>query len=235
MKDMVSKTADMTGSAAGSLHEQAPQHEVPPGRLTHHLRAIGVSRALEIGREDAPEEKEADRVADAVMRMPDPASGPPRIQRMCAECKEEEDKAMLSRASGEPVIRRQGDGLEDEEDEVAMAKPTSGPTSVTATATASTQVATMRRAGGMPLPSTERSFFESRMGHDFGRVRLHMSGTADNASRAMHARAFTVGRDIGFRADASPVGGSVGRRLLAHELTHVVQQGHASQLDEPSD
>src|SRR5262249_32925809 len=68
-----------------------------------------------------------------------------------------------------------------------------------------------------------RSFMESRLGHDFGKVRVHKDEKAETSARAINARAYTVGNHIVFgqRMDSNT---SEGRRLLAHELTHVVQQ-----------
>jgi hypothetical protein len=79
-------------------------------------------------------------------------------------------------------------------------------------------------SGGSPLPATERAFFEPRFGFDLGNVRIHAGTRADEAARAINARAFTRGSDIGFAAGEFAPGTSHGRRLLAHELTHVVQQ-----------
>jgi Domain of unknown function (DUF4157) len=81
---------------------------------------------------------------------------------------------------------------------------------------------------GRPLDASSRAFMESRFGRNFGSVRIHTDAAAARASRMMSAEAFTVGGDIHFaegryRPDTLP-----GRRLLAHELTHTVQQGGAS-------
>ena len=74
------------------------------------------------------------------------------------------------------------------------------------------------------LDPTTRTFMESRFGHDFGRVRLHADESAAAAARSLHARAFAVGRDIFFGAGLHATERADGRRLLAHELTHVLQQ-----------
>lgn len=78
--------------------------------------------------------------------------------------------------------------------------------------------------GGRPLPASARLFFESRFGHDFGGVRLHTDASAAASARSLDARAYTVGREITFGAGQYQPETSAGRRLLAHELTHVVQQ-----------
>jgi hypothetical protein len=66
---------------------------------------------------------------------------------------------------------------------------------------------------------------EGRFGHDFSQVRVHTDASADTSARAVRARAYTVGSDIVFRTGEYQPGTSGGERLLAHELTHVVQQG----------
>lgn len=81
---------------------------------------------------------------------------------------------------------------------------------------------------GQPLPASERAFFEPRFGHDFGHVRVHADPEAQAASDHLHARAFTHGHHIAFGAGQYAPGTTAGRRLLAHELTHVVQQGQGS-------
>ena len=80
------------------------------------------------------------------------------------------------------------------------------------------------RNGGERLTESARAFFESRLHYDFGRVRTHTGPRAEEAARAVHARAFTIGRDVVFGAGQFAPGTKEGQRLLAHELTHVVQQ-----------
>lgn len=77
---------------------------------------------------------------------------------------------------------------------------------------------------GRPLDGETRSFMEARLGHDFGDVRVHTDSRAGDSAKAVRADAYTVGRDVVFgRGQWSP-GTDAGRRMLAHELTHVVQQ-----------
>ncbi len=77
---------------------------------------------------------------------------------------------------------------------------------------------------GQPLPASERAFFEPRFGRDFGDVRVHSRPEAAAAANTLRARAFTHGSDIVFGAGEFSPGTRSGRQLLAHELTHVVQQ-----------
>jgi predicted chitinase len=80
------------------------------------------------------------------------------------------------------------------------------------------------RSPGQSLDGGTRAFMESRLGHDFSQVRVHADSRASDSARAVHAMAYTVGKDVVFQAGHYNPETDVGRRLLAHELTHVVQQ-----------
>jgi hypothetical protein len=141
-------------------------------------------------------EREADRVAENVMRMPEPqAPAPPR------PLKSDDDEVEAS------FVQRH-------------AAQNTAPDITTATA------ATIRglNSGGAPLPDRTRAFFEPRFGADFGNVRIHATAEASEAARSIRAHAFTVGRNIAFAEGRYAPDSPEGRRLLAHELTHVVQQ-----------
>ena len=150
-------------------------------------------------------EQEADRVADQVMRMPDPTlnrasidSAPVRhlsLQRKCQECEEEK----LQRKSQPPHTDTPSAGLDI--------------------------VAATLRQGGRPLDATTRSFFEPRFGVDFSNVRIHTNTQAAESARAVNALAYTIGSNVVFNSGQYAPHRDSGRRLLAHELTHVVQQG----------
>jgi hypothetical protein len=79
--------------------------------------------------------------------------------------------------------------------------------------------------GGQSLPASTQSFFEERFGQDFSDVRVHTGPRADEAAQSIDAEAFTLGSDVAFARGAYRPQTSEGKRLLAHELTHVVQQG----------
>jgi hypothetical protein len=147
-------------------------------------------------------EEEADRVAEQVMRMPE-SSPAARIQRMCAGCEEE-----LQR---EATV--EGDALNER-------------------AGAIEPYLASLPSRGQPLPEATRAYMEPRFGVDFGQVRVHTDNAAAESARGVDAVAFTVGRDIVFGAGRYAPESEPGRRLLAHELTHVIQQGAARpQLD----
>jgi hypothetical protein len=120
------------------------------------------------------------------------------VQRECAQCEEE--------AKEETMVRRQA----------ATRSPD-------ATAAPSV-VEEALRSPGQPLDRAVRAFMEPRFGMDFRHVRVHIGPSADASARAARATAYTVGQDMVFREGAYAPGTAAGRRLIAHELTHVVQQ-----------
>jgi hypothetical protein len=77
---------------------------------------------------------------------------------------------------------------------------------------------------GEPLNANVRADMEERLGHDFGDVRLHTDGAAEDSARSVNAKAYTVGSHIAFQRSAYDPSSESGRITLAHELTHVVQQ-----------
>ena len=78
--------------------------------------------------------------------------------------------------------------------------------------------------GGSPLQSDVRADMEGRFGHDFGDVRVHIDGAAHESAKSVNAQAYTVGSNIVFQRDRYDPGSDSGKHMLAHELTHVVQQ-----------
>jgi hypothetical protein len=155
-----------------------------------------IQRKATIGSPGDPLEREADAVADRVIGPASTGATVPALQRKCAAC-EEEDKRQIH----------------------PKRTTAAGPAMDSGAATQATA------RGGVPLSNAMRSYFEPRFGHDFSQVRVHTDGEAANAARAIQAHAYTLGRDIVFASGAYAPGTIAGRRLLAHELTHVVQQG----------
>lgn len=163
------------------------------------LRAAGIQARLKINAPGDVYEQEADRVADRVLRLPEPG-----VQRSCScggdcpDCrkKQEEDLVLQRRAEG------------------------AGPAGEAAPAS----VQTALRSPGQALDSSTERFFSSRFGHDFRNVRVHTDSPAARSAQEIQASAYTVGRDIVFAPGLYAPGSHEGRRLLAHELTHVVQQ-----------
>jgi hypothetical protein len=152
-------------------------------------------------------EREADAIADRAVAAT--AAPPlsvsrvaPALQRKCDAC-----------ASGSPCA-----GCRDEE---AMVQRKAIASDVRMPAARAPGI--LCRVG-QPLDGAPRAFFESRLGHDFSHVRIHDDGEAHRQSRALGARAFTTGHDIAFGAGRPDCRDRNGRRLLAHELVHVMQQ-----------
>lgn len=131
-------------------------------------------------------------------------------------------------------VSQPGDDHEQEADQVAekvMRVPDAEATALDGGAAAQTTMSQSGAAqathsdGGQPLDATTRAYMEPRFGHDFGHVRVHTDERAAQAAATFSARAYTVGSDIVFGAQEYAPDTTAGRHLLAHELTHVVQQG----------
>ena len=90
------------------------------------------------------------------------------------------------------------------------------------------------QSGGQPLDQVTRSFMEPRFGHDFSQVRVHQDSQASQSAQALNARAYTVGQDVVFGAGQYAPNTDAGQHLLAHELTHVVQQSSGEAAIAPS-
>jgi hypothetical protein len=86
------------------------------------------------------------------------------------------------------------------------------------------------RGNGSSLPASQRGFYETRFGHNFSDVRIHTDSRAAELARSVNARAFTLGQDVVFGSGEYAPQTHKGKRILAHELTHVVQQGAAPQV-----
>jgi Domain of unknown function (DUF4157) len=93
--------------------------------------------------------------------------------------------------------------------------------------TASPIVRDVLSAPGQPLDASSRAFFEPRFGHDFGHVRIHADATAAESARVVGALAYTSGGHIVFGRELYAPGAAFGKKLLSHELTHVIQQNAA--------
>lgn len=166
-----------------------------------------IQAKLTVGQPGDVYEQEADRVADQIMRMPEDGAGsgvrisqqiqPLQIQRMCTACEEEEE---------DRIHRKEAGG----------AAPAVTP--------AVESRLNSTRGRGQPLPESVRTQMEPRFGTDLSRVRVHTGGEATALNRDLRAQAFTRQRDIYFGAGKYNPKSSSGQRLLAHELTHVVQQ-----------
>lgn len=186
-------------------------HHAAPAALRNHI----IQRKLTVSDPNDLYEQDADRVADQVLRMPDPALTrrgidrtaiqPLSIQRLCKECEQEEE------------LQRQPQGRAND----------AGSSGLETVAT------TLRQSGRLLDPPT-RAFFEPRFGVDFSAVRIHTNTQASESARAVNALAYTVGHNVVFNSGQYAPQSDAGRRLLAHELTHVLQQGGIRSSDTPT-
>ncbi|HEY6347340.1 MAG TPA: DUF4157 domain-containing protein [Bryobacteraceae bacterium] len=167
-------------------------------------KCAAASGALRIGEPDDSFEREADRAAEQVLaagRMHWSLSGAGAgLRRKCdcggsGQCAECKDKELERKAADGAVFASHAPPIVNE----------------------------VLRSPGQPLDEGTRAFFEPRFGYDFSRVRVHTDAKAAESTRAVGATAYTVGRDVVFGVRQYAPGTSTGRRLMAHELAHVVQ------------
>jgi hypothetical protein len=185
---------------------------------------------LAIGAVNDPLEHEADRVADQVMRMPEPmplSAAPAQISRKCDACEEEDEEKLQKKSAAPAQISRKCDACE-EEDEEKLQKKSAGPAGPAA---APPIVHEVLRAPGEPLDAATRAFMEPRFGYDFSHVRVHADHRAAASASAVSARAYTLGSHIAFAPGCYNPTSESGKSLLAHELAHVVQQNRPQQRD----
>ena len=177
----------------------------------------------------------------AQMRPPGPHAGILRLQRAAGNGAVSQILHRSSASVGAPVIQRQVAGPEREgvcpvcgrrgqgrcpgcgHTFGSVQRSASGP--LPGAPALSTVGAVLHAGGGQPLDPGTRRRMEGHFGQDFRQVRVHTGSQAAESAQALNARAYTVGRDIVFRAGLYAPQTGEGQRLLAHELTHVVQQG----------
>lgn len=160
-----------------------------------------IQTKLSVSKPADPLEKEADRTAERVMRMP-----ADQVQRPAA----------ATAGAGRPQVLRAADAGRQ------LLRFGEGTPTVAADARSEIQHAT---TGGQALTPQMRTFMEPRLGADLGDVRVHADESAHSLSNHLSARAFTYRNHIFFGRDQYQPGSDAGRQLLAHELTHTIQQG----------
>lgn len=231
-----------------SVKPKSVQSSVLTSPLTQWQRALGnqaygqfLQAKLTISQPGDRYEQEADRVADQVMRMTDRkvsglSDGPATIQRTCATCTsgqgicpkctseiELQRKPLASNIT--PLIQRQrekADEEEEEEEKLLQTKEMPGQTPQVTPQIANSINAL--QGGGQPLTKSIRNHFEPRFGADFHRVRVYTDSTAAKTAESINAVAYTVGQNIAFGRGHYAPETIQGKRLLAHELTHTLQQ-----------
>jgi hypothetical protein len=178
-------------------------------------------------------EREADQIADTVLRMPESsasygATAAGSIQPLAIQRLQPKPERALQRQMDDAALEE--DEEEEEEKEGVANLQAKETSSRTPEVSSGIEARVQSMKGGQPLPSPVRTFFEPRFGHDFSQVRVHTGPEAASTAKAINSRAFTRGQDIYFGAGQYQPGTQSGRHLLAHELTHSVQQGKASPI-----
>ncbi|MGH9969844.1 MAG: eCIS core domain-containing protein [Pyrinomonadaceae bacterium] len=214
------------------------QRTIGNSATTRLLTTVFIQPKLTVSQPDDVHEREADQVADQVMRMPEPQ--PRQLSRQMAS--EDNGRRQLSamtpsvlRAAPSDGLQRKcscetsdTDGCECEKSVHALQRRA---VSSGAFALDSGSLARVLRSSGRPLDTSTRSFMESRFERDFNSVRIHTGDNAAASAHAVNAQAYTVGSNVVFGAGRFRPETYDGRRLIAHELTHTIQQ---SALRSPS-
>ncbi|GAB3573336.1 eCIS core domain-containing protein [Hymenobacter daeguensis] len=207
-------------AGGGNFFEPAP---------TTTTAAPPVQLKLTVNKPGDKFEQEADRMADKVMRMPAPDAPADKLQRAPEEKLQKKDDDKLQKApTPEEKIQRaelKDDKIQKKEEDKLMRKGDGTPAVAATTQSAIRQ----KTSGGQPLSADVRSYMEPRFGADFSQVRIHSDPEAASLSNHLSARAFTHQNHVFFSRGQYQPGTSEGKQLLAHELTHTIQQGHAVQ------
>ncbi|WP_428070439.1 DUF4157 domain-containing protein [Chryseobacterium gambrini] len=170
-----------------------------------------IQKKLSVGSANDSYEVEADKVADKVMKMSKPSPQVTHtgalLQRKCAHCEQEEKLQMKPLAESiSPLIQRSSS-------EIGGVAPSQVENQINSS-----------RGGGSVMDHETKNFMENRFGTDFSNVKIHTGSEAVQMSRELNAQAFAVGNDIYFNEGKYNPTSDSGKHLLAHELTHTVQQ-----------
>jgi hypothetical protein len=207
--------------------------------------ASPVQAKLNIGRPDDAYEKEADAVADKVVQSPpvsngdQPAKSPaaPQVQQKCDTCDDEQKLQKLEekiepggevkKLQRKPIFESKADAPDEQapvqrQKEEPLQKKESD-NQQTSGSDVESRIGSSK-GHGESLPKDTRSQMESSIGADFSGVKIHDNAHAAGLSKDLHAQAFTQGNDIYFNSGKYDPHSNEGRHLLAHELTHTVQQ-----------
>jgi len=181
------------------------------------LNSRAVQAKLTVSQPGDIYEQEADRVADMVTK-----AETSEVKRQA----EEEEELQMQPAEEEEELQMQRQAEEEEEEEEqeeeVQTQPAEGQPTVVSE-NLETRINNARHIG-QPMSESARASFEPQFGVDFSNVRIHTDAEANKLSQQLGAKAFTTGGDVFFREGAYQPESESGKRLLAHELTHVVQQ-----------
>jgi len=226
--DVYEQEADRVADQVMSMPESASvQREMAPEEEEVQTKPLAASITPLVQREAMPEDEELQTKASEnsdIQRMDNleeeeiqtkPLEG--SLQR--EEAPDEEDLQMKS--LGNSSIQREE--LPEEEIQTKPSLQRASDGNLQADISIERQI-NSSKGGGSPLSDEVRSFMEPRFGADFSQVRVHTDAQADQLNRSVQARAFTTGQDVFFRQGEYNPGSRGGQELIAHELTHVVQQ-----------
>jgi Domain of unknown function (DUF4157) len=251
------ETAKPKAQASNAIAAPPKAQEVEPGsaEIAGVPRYLAIQPKLTVGAPDDPLEREADHVADHVMRMPEPRSGgvpvtaraAASIRRRCAACSgpievpEDRISGTIQRkcaacaAAEEHGTHSDCECDDQERVQRRMEAAASGHASNghgqdgsrPLGRNASGRIRALQ-GGGAPLSRSVRDYFEPRFGYDFSAVRIHTGGSAAESAHELGAQAYTLGQDIVFGAGRFSPDTPAGEHLLAHELAHTVQADGAT-------
>ncbi|WON73524.1 DUF4157 domain-containing protein [Nitrosospira sp. Is2] len=200
---------------------------------THGNRFVQrvIQAKLEVSHPGDPHEQEADQVADRIMSMP--AESTQSVAQREAIPEEEKDKQELAQPVAVKRVPVSSDQMPLQEEEKEEEKPDQTITAARVEEDeeqngvlphAEEAVSAASDSTGQPLPSNLQRKFEQGLGVDLSAVRVHTGPRSIEASNAISARAYTTGSDIHFNQGQYDPESSEGQRLLAHEVTHTMQQ-----------
>lgn len=235
------KTGSATNRALSSSITQAPEHDTAPAlgpeyanlqpRVSWNIRSLALNaterkpptspsgaarpksqlsrapeRKLAVGRVHDPLESEAETIAEQMVRSP---GAQPEITQAV------------------PLLRRTSDDRRRADSAHRLPRVSSAVAQTEPPHSAPVLVRDALRAPAQNLRASDRAFFETRLGHDLSRVKIHDEQLGAQSAASIDAQAYTVGQHIVFGASQYQPTTSAGRRLLAHELVHTIQQaGH---------
>ena len=199
--------------------------------------SVQLQSAMKVSSPKDPAEKEADLTAKKIMRMAVPDSTIAYVKTgsgssIFRQVKPEEKEKNLPKVMRSPYINRfanSGILTKQKREEEKIQRKAEGQPNVSSNVAAEIQSST---AAGEPLPLSVRRFMEPRFQADFSTVKIHTSDTSAKLNRQLNAQAFTVGNQIFFGKNKFQPESSEGKTLIAHELTHTIQQGGAIQRSE---
>lgn len=227
MEEPVSETLALEKSRTATSAQPSPPPTSPndPPTIGHRFSKTSVETGdrgrmplqlkLKIGQSNDKYEQEADRVAEQVVSMShtEPANRKPTsrqlvgsfvqpaiVQRVCSDCEAEEETIQAKKEIGRSLLQ-----ISEIEAQLKASK-----------------------SRGKPLSKNTRALMEPKLGYDFSGVRVHTDSSSAQLNKTLNAQAFTHRQDVYFGSGKYSPGSLTGKRLLAHELTHVVQQNTAN-------